>query len=131
IAVYLVVVVALQIFAREILHCLDPNLVEFAPWLRIFSICLIFIVVNNLLGYHFLNGLNKSSAFRNMNLIYTFVTLILMVAGCAFFSFKGCIVAVLTGEIFLAILLILQVKAHRSNVSEAMMGAFRRFPQRL
>ncbi len=131
IAVYLVVVLALQIFARDILHFLDPNLVEFAPWLQIFSVWLIFIVVNNLLGYHFLNGLNKSSAFRNMNLIYTFVTLILMVAGCAFFSFKGCIVAVLTGEVFLSILLILQVKTYRSNVSQAMMGALRRFPQRL
>src|SRR5690606_32224233 len=109
----------------------DPNLVSFAPWLQIFSLWLIFIVVNNLLGYHFLNGLNRSSAFRNMNLIYTCVTLTLMIVGCAFYSFKGCIVAVLAGEVLLAILLLHKVKMYRSNVSGMMMGVLRWFPQRL
>ena len=127
VVLYVTMVIFIWLFADHILYFLDPQLVSFAPWLQLFSLWLIFIVINNLLGYHFLNGLNKSAVFRNMNLIYTFITLILMVFGCAFFSYKGCIIAVLTGELLLTIILIHKVRMYRSNVAEVMVGAWRRF----
>lgn len=106
----LLCILAIQFFAGTALHFLDPNLVAYAPWMKIFSVWLLFIILNNLIGYHFLNGLNKSAGFRNSNILYTFVTLCLMIGGCAFYSFKGCILAVLSGEIFLTALLVFRIK---------------------
>lgn len=100
----------IQVLAKTALHFLDPTLVSYSIWLQIISVWLFFIIVNNLIGYHYLNGLNKSAAFRNTNILYTIVTLCLMVIGCAFFSYKGCILAVILGEIFLTAVLLFRIK---------------------
>jgi PST family polysaccharide transporter len=96
----------IQFFSPQILHFLDPHLEQYASWLQVFSVWLFFIIVNNLIGYHFLNGLNRSSVFRNTNIIYTAITLVLMIFGCALYSFRGCIVAVLLGEVLLTAMLL-------------------------
>lgn len=96
----------IQIFSQTILSYIDPNLISYANWLRIFSIWLFFIILNNLIGYHFLNGLNRSSNFRNITILSAIITLVLIFLGCFFFSYKGCIIAVIAGEIILSFMLI-------------------------
>lgn len=103
-------IVFIQFFSEKILFFLDPHLISYSRWLQVFSIWLFFIIVNNLIGYHYLNGLNKSSLFRNINIIYTIITLVLMIFGCAFYSFKGCVFAVLSGEIILSAMLVFKIR---------------------
>jgi len=103
-------IVFFQLFSVTAMNFLNPKLVSYAFWLQVFSAWFFFIILNNLIGYHYLNGLNRSALFRNTNIIYTFITLILMVVGCAFYSFKGCILAVLSGEIILTLLLVFKIK---------------------
>lgn len=99
-----------QLFSGTVMTFLNPKLVSYAFWLQVFSVWFFFIILNNLIGYHYLNGLNRSALFRNTNIIYTFITLVLMLLGCAFYSFKGCILAVLSGEIILTLLLVVNIK---------------------
>ncbi len=111
----IVTVVIICLFSDEILSFLYPKLVIYSNWLKLFSFWFFFIVFNNLLGYHFLNGLNKSAIFRNINIVYTIITIALMVVGCYLFSFKGCIVSVLFGEVLLTIMLLIKIKQILSN----------------
>lgn len=97
-------------FSETILTFLNPTLIIYSKWLQLFSIWLFFIIVNNLIGYHFLNGLNKSSVFRNINIIYTIITVSLMIFGCYLYSFKGCIISVLFGEILLTSMLVYKMR---------------------
>ncbi len=108
-------IAAIFVLADPILGYLNPELAAYSNWLRLFSIWLFFIIVNNLLGYHYMNGLNVSSVFRNINLVYTAVTVALMVAGCYLYSFRGCITAVLAGEIFLTIMLVGWYRSKKST----------------
>ena len=112
----LVCVVLICVFSKTILFFLNHDLVFYYKWLQLFSVWLFFIVINNLIGYHYLNGLNKSSIFRNVNIIYTLITVSLMIFGSYYYSFKGCICAVLFGEIFLTGMLVYKTndgkKAH-------------------
>jgi PST family polysaccharide transporter len=108
-----VCIVLIQCFASKALRYLDPSLVIYSGWLRLLSVWLFFIIINNLIGYHYLNGLNRSSDFRNVNIIYTIVTLLLMIAGCAMYSFRGCVVAVLVGEVILTLMLFCLVRHER------------------
>lgn len=96
----------IAIFAERMLFFLDPALASYSGWLKVFAIWLFFIIVNNLFGYHYMNGLNKSALFRNINIICTLITVLLMVVGCRFYSFRGCIFAVLFGEILLTTILV-------------------------
>lgn len=105
-----VCIVLICLLSKTILSFLNPNLVIYSAWLQLFSVWLFFIILNNLIGYHFLNGLNKSSVFRNVNIIYTFITVSLMVLGCYLYSFKGCIVSVLFGEILLTLMLVYKTR---------------------
>ena len=98
------------LFSETILTFLNPTLIIYSNWLQLFSIWLFFIIVNNLIGYHFLNGLNKSSVFRNINIIYTIITVSLMIFGCYLYSFKGCIISVLFGEILLTSMLVYKMR---------------------
>jgi hypothetical protein len=98
------------LFSETILTFLNPTLIIYSKWLQLFSIWLFFIIVNNLIGYHFLNGLNKSSVFRNINIIYTVITVSLMIFGCYLYSFKGCIISVLFGEILLTSMLVYKTR---------------------
>jgi PST family polysaccharide transporter len=93
-------------FSSVILSFLDPQLVAYSNWLRVLSVWLFFIVINNLIGYHFMNGLNKSRLFRNINITYTIITVTLMITGCYLYSFKGCILAVVFGELLLTAMLV-------------------------
>jgi len=111
----IVTVVIICLFSDEIVFFLNPKLVIYSNWLKLFSFWFFFIVFNNLLGYHFLNGLNKSAIFRNINIVYTLITVALMVVGCYLFSFKGVIVSVLLGEVLLAIMLLIKTRQIVSN----------------
>jgi PST family polysaccharide transporter len=111
----LITVVIICLFSDEIASYLNPKLVIYSNWLKLFSFWFFFIVFNNLLGYHFLNGLNKSAIFRNINIIYTLITVTLMIVGCYLFSFKGCIVSVLLGEVLLTIMLLTKTRQILSN----------------
>ena len=122
-AASLLCICMIQCFAGNLLHFLDPNLEPYAAWLRLLSLWLFFIVFNNLIGYHYLNGLDRSSAFRNVNIIYSVATLILMVAGCAFYSFKGCIMAVIAGEIALSLMLLYLIRHERQDFAHAIRAA--------
>jgi PST family polysaccharide transporter len=104
-------IIMICFLSDTILFYLNPELVPFSGWLQLFSVWLFFIIANNLLGYHYMNGLNMSSVFRNINTVYTIVTVGLMLAGCYLYSFKGCIWAVLCGEIFLTAMLLYWSKA--------------------
>lgn len=97
-------------FSETILFFLNPNLIAFSKWLQLYSIWLVFIIINNIIGYHYMNGLNKSSVFRNINLIYTIITVSLMVLGCYLYSYKGCVVSVLLGEIILTLMLVYKTR---------------------
>ncbi len=112
----LVSVLIIFLFSDEIVSFLYPKLVIYSNWLKLFSFWFFFIVFNNLLGYHFLNGLNKSDVFRNINIVYTLITVTLMVVGCYLFSFKGCIVSVLFGEVLLAIMLLTKTRQILSTI---------------
>ena len=112
----LVSVLIIFLFSDEIVSFLYPKLVIYSNWLKLFSFLFFFIVFNNLLGYHFLNGLNKSDVFRNINIVYTLITVTLMVVGCYLFSFKGCIVSVLFGEVLLAIMLLTKTRQILSTI---------------
>jgi len=111
----IVTVVIICLFSDEIVFFLNPKLVIYSNWLKLFSFWFFFIVFNNLMGYHFLNGLNKSAIFRNINIVYTLITVALMVFGCYLFSFKGVIVSVLLGEVLLAIMLLIKTRQIVSN----------------
>jgi PST family polysaccharide transporter len=111
----IVTVVIICLFSDEIVFFLNPKLVIYSNWLKLFSFWFFFIVFNNLMGYHFLNGLNKSAIFRNINIVYTLITVALMVVGCYLFSFKGVIVSVLLGEVLLAIMLLIKTRQIVSN----------------
>lgn len=111
----IVTVVIICLFSDEIVFFLNPKLVIYSNWLKLFSFWFFFIVFNNLLGYHFLNGLNKSAIFRNINIVYTLITVALMVVGGYLFSFKGVIVSVLLGEVLLAIMLLIKTRQIVSN----------------
>ncbi len=106
-AFFCILIIAL--LSERILFNLNPDLVDYAGWMRLFLVWLFFIIVNNLIGYHYMNGRNQSGIFRNVNFIYTVITIGLMVFGCYFFSFRGCIIAVLTGEILLTGMLAYQL----------------------
>jgi len=106
-------IAAIFLLADIILNFLNPELTSYAMWLRIFSVWLLFIIINNLLGYHYMNGLNQSGIFRNANTIYTIITVALMFLGSFLYSFKGCIGAVLTGEILLTLMLVYKSKSHK------------------
>jgi len=110
----IICIVFFQLFSENILSFLDQKLALYAKWLRLFSAWLFFIIINNLIGYHYMNGLNKSAVFRNINIIYMVITLILMIFGCAFYSFRGCIIAVLSGEVLLTLMLVFQLKFNPS-----------------
>jgi len=116
-------ILLIMLCAKEILHFLDPELVVYSIWMQVFSLWLFFIILNNLIGYHFMNGLEKSSVFRNINIIYTAVTLVLMVSGCMFYSFRGCIVAVLSGEILLTGMLVLSIRNHSKDIARVLFNA--------
>jgi len=107
-------IVLIQIFSGTMLTFLNPKLVSYSLWLKVFSVWFFFIILNNLIGYHYLNGLNRSAVFRNANIVYTVLTLCLMIVGCAFYSFKGCILAVLLGEVFLTISLVFKINGIKS-----------------
>lgn len=111
----IVTVVIICLFSDEIVFFLNPKLVIYSNWLKLFSFWFFFIVFNNLMGYHFLNGLNKSAIFRNINIVYTLITVALMVVGGYLFSFKGVIVSVLLGEVLLAIMLLIKTRQIVSN----------------
>jgi PST family polysaccharide transporter len=111
----IVTLLLICLFSEAILVFLNPKLVIYSNWLKLFSFWFFFIVFNNLLGYHFLNGLNKSNVFRNINIVYTIITVALMSLGCYLFSFKGCIVSVLFGEVLLAIMLLTKTRQILSN----------------
>jgi PST family polysaccharide transporter len=106
----IVCIVLICLLSDTILGFLNPHLIIYSKWLQLFSGWLFFIILNNLIGYHFLNGLNKSAIFRNINIIYTFITVSLMVLGCYLYSFKGCIISVLTGEILLTLMLVYKTR---------------------
>jgi polysaccharide transporter, PST family len=108
----LICLVLIFFFSEKVLFLLNPNLVSYANWLKVYSFWLVFIIINNLIGYHYMNGLNKSNIFRNINIIYTFTTISLMIFGCYFFSFKGCIIAVILGEMFLTTFLIFKMRSN-------------------
>lgn len=109
------IILIICIFSEDILSFLYPKLVIYSNWLKLFSFWFFFIIFNNLLGYHFLNGLNKSGIFRNINIVYTIITVALMIVGCSLFSFKGCIVSVIIGEVLLTIMLLIKTKSILSN----------------
>lgn len=100
------------LFTNKILHLLNPNLVDYSSWLKVYSFWLFFIIINNLVGYHYMNGINKSSVFRNINIVYTIFTVFLMTLGCYFYSYKGCIIAVITGEILLTAFLTFKINSN-------------------
>lgn len=100
------------LFTNKILHLLNPNLVDYSSWLKVYSFWLFFIIINNLVGYHYMNGINKSSVFRNINIVYTIFTVFLMTLGCYFYSYKGCIIAVITGEILLTTFLTFKINSN-------------------
>ncbi len=104
------------IFSNKILFLLNPNLEIYSSWLKVYSFWVFFIIINNLVGYHYMNGLNKSSIFRNINIIYTIFTVFLMIFGCYFYSFKGCIISVILGELFLTTLLIFKVNSNNFEI---------------
>lgn len=106
----IVCIVLICLLSDTILGFLNPHLIIYSKWLQLFSGWLFFIILNNLIGYHFLNGLNKSAIFRNINIIYTFITVSLMVLGCYLYSFKGCIISVLIGEILLTLMLVYKTR---------------------
>jgi PST family polysaccharide transporter len=106
----IVCIVLICLLSDTILGFLNPHLIIYSKWLQLFSGWLFFIILNNLIGYHFLNGLNKSAIFRNINIIYTFITVSLMVLGCYLYSFKVCIISVLTGEILLTLMLVYKTR---------------------
>jgi PST family polysaccharide transporter len=106
----IVCIVLICLLSDTILGFLNPHLIIYSKWLQLFSGWLFFIILNNLIGYHFLNGLNKSAVFRNINIIYTFITVSLMVLGCYLYSFKGCIISVLIGEILLTLMLVYKTR---------------------
>lgn len=110
VALAFVCIAMIFLLSGTILDFLNPELVPYTAWLQVFSIWLLFIIINNLIGYHYLNGLNRSAVFRNVNTIYTVFTVALMFLGCYLYSFKGCIAAVLTGEILLTAMLIYKSK---------------------
>ncbi len=112
----------IQCFSEQMLHFLDPHLVQYAGWLRLFSVWIFFIIVNNLIGYHYLNGLNRSAVFRNINLVYTGITIVLMVLGCAFYSYQGCIVAVILGEMALAGMLLYRIRHEKGDFLTVVSG---------
>lgn len=112
-ALSVICIAAIWVLAPVMLSFLNPTLVPYAMWLRLFSVWLFFIIVNNLIGYHYMNGLNRSGAFRNINTIYTAVTVLLMVIGCYAYSFRGCIIAVLIGEIILTAMLVHHTKTNK------------------
>ncbi len=99
-----------QFFSVNVMGFLNPKLISYAIWLQLYSVWFFFIILNNLIGYHYLNGLNRSTLFRNTNILYTIITLFLMIIGCAFYSFKGCILAALSGEIILTLMLAFKIK---------------------
>jgi len=103
-------ILLIQFFSKQLLFFLNTDLVPYAFWLQVFSVWFFFIVLNNLIGYHYLNGLNKSSIFRNTNILYTVITVTLMLFGCAYYSFKGCILAVLFGEMMLTFMLLFLIR---------------------
>lgn len=105
-----VCVLIVYLFSDLILLFLNKNLILFSQWLQLYSVWIIFIVINNLLGYHFLNGLNKSNVFRNINIIYTTFAVTIMVIGCYMYSFKGCIYSVLISELLLTLMLVYKIK---------------------
>lgn len=109
----IICIFAIVLLSKTILFFLNPALVNYAHWLQIFALWLFFIIINNLIGYHYMNGLNQSAAFRNINAIYTALTLVLMISGCYLYSFKGCIFAVLIGEILLTAMLLLRSKTNK------------------
>ncbi len=102
----LICIAFIATFADVMLGFLDSKLVGYSIWMQLFSIWLFFIVLNNLIGYHYMNGVGKSGVFRNVSIIYSAITVTAMVVGCWLFSFKGCIIAVVSGEIFLTIMLL-------------------------
>lgn len=112
------IILIICIFAKTILTFLNTDLVPYCNWLRLFSTWLFFIIMNNLIGYHYLNGLNKSSLFRNINIIYTIVTVALMILGSYLYSFKGCIFAVLFGEILLMTMLLYNTNSEKTIITE-------------
>lgn len=108
----LICLAIILLFSNKILFLLNPNLVEYENWLKVYSFWLFFIIINNLIGYHYMNGLNKSSVFRNINIVYTIFTVFLMTLGCYFYSYKGCIIAVITGEILLTSFLTFKINSN-------------------